>query len=398
LSDANCYELLGVSCRADIAEVKSAYRSLSKLHHPDVGGDASRQAALNLAKELLCDPVLRDAHDRRLRRIDPAFFREDEEGPQSVRPAPARRREAAAPNGPAAPSGKGPAPTPRKNRDGLRENVLRSAESLRERLRSEEAAKKAETAARFLKKRKDHMRLRSGAIAGCLVSLGACLIFKNPLPLLAAAACAYPLLVSLRLSLDGFEFSPDDLSENNIASVLGRYAEFRVNGAVNEKLAVWEKSKKHFEPGEFSFSAALPEKEMAVRLLLGFFGIGYVPRAFDPSARTLSFDDEDGLTLVRYRHRTGRPADIRFVRDLIAAAEREAASSGRAVAKLFLFSTAGFSENAKAECRSRGIAFYDAADFKEWLDGLRRRGFTGPRGDVFDALAKFDQVMGELRA
>jgi hypothetical protein len=380
MAEENCYEILGISSRADIAEVKRAYRRLSKLHHPDMGGEEQRQAALNLAKELLCDPVRRDAHDRLWKRVDPVFFGAEDDGPT-------RGREEDNPKRPAA----------KKQRDGLRRNVERSIEALRVRIYSEERSKKAETAERFRKKRRDRMLLRAGAMAACALSLISCLAFRSPIPLLAAAACAYPFVLGLRLSLDGFEFSPQDLSEGNIALVLERYVEFRVKGAVKEKLSLWERVKKHFEPNEFSFSAALPEKEMALRLLLGFFAIGYVPRGYDPSARILSFEDEECVTLVRYRHRAGRPSDIRYARDLLAEAAKESARSGKAAGNLFLFSTAGFSENAKAECRARGIRFYDAADFTQWLDELRQDGFRGPLGDVFDALAKFDRVLGRIR-
>lgn len=396
MADGNCYEILGLARRADVAEVKSAYRALSKRHHPDLGGDASLQARLNLAKEVLCDPVRRAAHDEELRRTDPAFFRDEADD----RDEPAAGREEAPAEGPiekpAAPVRR-PGPSPRGRRDGLKRNVESSIEALRDRLRSDLAAKKEETAERMRGKRRQRLVLRAGAICGAAASVIACAAFRSPVPLLAAGACAYPFLASLRLSLDGFEYSPYDLKGNALAPALERYAEFQACRAINEKLAVWEKARKHFEPGEFRFSATLPETEMAVRLLLGFFGIGYVPRGCEPSSRTLSFDDPGGIVLVRYRHREGRPTGIRYVRDAAAEAEGASALSGRPVSKVFLFSTAGFSRNAEAECRARGIAFYGAEDFKDWLDGLRLGGFYGPREDVFGALAAFDRVMGELR-
>ncbi|WP_189057628.1 J domain-containing protein [Longimycelium tulufanense] len=58
------YELLGVDRTASSAEIKSAYRSLAKVMHPDAGGTPGTFRLLREAYETLRDPRRRAAYDR----------------------------------------------------------------------------------------------------------------------------------------------------------------------------------------------------------------------------------------------------------------------------------------------------------------------------------------------
>jgi len=58
------YELLGVDRSASAAEIKSAYRSLAKVMHPDRGGTSGAFRMLQEAYETLSDPVRRAEYDR----------------------------------------------------------------------------------------------------------------------------------------------------------------------------------------------------------------------------------------------------------------------------------------------------------------------------------------------
>ena len=67
-SSFNCYELLGVSSSANNAELRKAFRKLSKRLHPDTTSLPSVEATRQFQKvceayDLLSDPVLRANYD-----------------------------------------------------------------------------------------------------------------------------------------------------------------------------------------------------------------------------------------------------------------------------------------------------------------------------------------------
>ena len=58
------YELLGVARTASTADIRTAYRALAKVMHPDAGGTAGTFQLLRQAYETLSDPALRADYDR----------------------------------------------------------------------------------------------------------------------------------------------------------------------------------------------------------------------------------------------------------------------------------------------------------------------------------------------
>lgn len=71
----NHYQVLGVDRLATAAQVRAAYRSLAKKHHPDVTGAGKGDAAFTavaLAYEVLGDPKSRAKYDAQLDAADRA--------------------------------------------------------------------------------------------------------------------------------------------------------------------------------------------------------------------------------------------------------------------------------------------------------------------------------------
>mmetsp|Transcript_26100 Transcript_26100/g.60227 ORF Transcript_26100/g.60227 Transcript_26100/m.60227 type:complete len:268 (-) Transcript_26100:284-1087(-) len=58
------YEVLGVAKNADLKEIKSAYKKLAVIHHPDKGGEIEKFKEIAAAFELLKDPERRASYDR----------------------------------------------------------------------------------------------------------------------------------------------------------------------------------------------------------------------------------------------------------------------------------------------------------------------------------------------
>ncbi|GAB3435282.1 J domain-containing protein [Actinophytocola sediminis] len=63
MHEVDYYELLGVPPGASATEIRSAYRTLAKVMHPDAGGTAGTFRLLREAYDTLSDPELRESYD-----------------------------------------------------------------------------------------------------------------------------------------------------------------------------------------------------------------------------------------------------------------------------------------------------------------------------------------------
>ncbi|MEJ2202274.1 MAG: DnaJ domain-containing protein, partial [Desulfuromonadaceae bacterium] len=67
----NCYDILGVDCKASTEEIKIAFRQLAKQWHPDLNPQLSRRGEqfthIHQAYRILCNPKERALHDAELK-------------------------------------------------------------------------------------------------------------------------------------------------------------------------------------------------------------------------------------------------------------------------------------------------------------------------------------------
>jgi curved DNA-binding protein CbpA len=59
----NCYDVLAVLPTASPQEIRTAYKQAGLRHHPDRGGSHEAQVRVNIAYEVLFNPIERQAHD-----------------------------------------------------------------------------------------------------------------------------------------------------------------------------------------------------------------------------------------------------------------------------------------------------------------------------------------------
>ena len=88
MDSSDHYLTLGLDRRCSEEQVRTAYRVLAKLHHPDVNGGSresiSRTQALNAAYEVLSDPARRAAYDRELAATKPVAAKRGRRGAKNI--------------------------------------------------------------------------------------------------------------------------------------------------------------------------------------------------------------------------------------------------------------------------------------------------------------------------
>lgn len=118
------------------------------------------------------------------------------------------------------------------------------------------------------------------------------------------------------------------------------------------------------------------EEQVARRIAVTFFLMGYLPIQYDGQTRILVFSDGDENITIRFRHRAGNPTNISYVRDMAKVMLTNHSPRG------YLFCTPGLSQNASIYAQTNGITWYSLETMNEWIDNVLSSGYSGPKGDI----------------
>lgn len=379
----NYYLVLNVPADADAEEIKGAYRKLSKLCHPDLGGQADAQARLNEAYDTLSKPLARKDHDRYWRSRTPPFFRGAD---QEIRAKAEDRRPR-----------DGPFPSGAQSRVDIKENFKVAFKKLRADTQSDYEQKRPRFLAYFLRARKEML----GRVILCGLALPLSIVLSflagNVLPLSIAGVFIYFAFPFRKRDFEGFSYSLMDLRSHELEALVNGFMRFKISGEIRVKENLWNGVEDLLNPRSFTFVPSSSERNMALLLALGFFCEGYKPLELLAAERILVFEGDVGIILVRYRHRGGSPTNVDYVRDFAAQQDGVKALYGKGLERSYFFSSPGFSRNARAECEKQGVHCYDLEEFQDWLAELRRVAFLGPRDDLFQSLERLHGIVSQLR-
>lgn len=375
----NCYNVLGVSSTAGPDEIRTAYRRMSLKTHPDsAGGTHEGQVRVNLAYEVLSDPVLRQAHDFHWVKASATAKPKTE----SVQGAP--RTSTAQPRRP-------PQAEPKAHRESSSSSVEELFKRVKERIDIESTkiwANREEkinsTTKAYEQRYQDGLRNRRW---GFVVSVGLTIaalgqFVKGPILWIAAVtAWVYFLIVAQGIQIGSCRVSFSDQEwRSKLRSCAAedidatcRKEEARLNDYLGHVAALGQLA---------SRSSTLDDSEehIARRITAALFLMGYIPTQYDRQSRVLVFADGDEKLVVRFRHRSGIPTNISYVERMVSAMNVFGARKG------LLFCTPGLSDNAALLAERSGIKSYSLSRMNDWISSVLSSRYAGPPGDIFSSL------------
>ncbi len=365
----NCYKILEIDSNASPESIRFAYKKASLAHHPDKGGSHEDQVNINLAYSILSDPIQRHSHDTFWK-----VFSYSETKPYTGQVKYTPGKESPVP----------PTQTsanPSQILRGLKQRIFQEIETEKKRI-LEDLDNRIQNARGEINKVLSKKRQEAIWLMFLTAAFGyAAIYFEFQCIWIPVAYWIWILLSSIfgvkveshRISI--LNFSSKKL--NNYAEKIAKESCEKDIGGLEQYISILAYiSELLARPSTFDDS----EDQVARRLAVSFFLMGYIPSYYERESRILKFVDGESNFLVRFRHRSGIPTNIKYVEKLVDLMESYDAIRG------FVFCSPGLSGNAAVYAEENNIKWYTLETMNSWIEGVLISDHSGPQGNILQHL------------
>ncbi len=383
----NCYEVLSVSPKANPQEIKVAFRAASKKSHPDLGGSEEAQKKVNIAYEVLSDPVQKISHDTHWG----VFSKKGSSKSKKTKKSYRKEKKSANTNHQA-----------HREKKYYGEDYLSSFKTRF----FEELEEEKDQLKFFLEKRvKEYQKRFVKDFHEGKKSIAKSFLYGTAFTV-AGYYTAFPLLY-LGTAFNTFAFFSNLYgvevnrrrfsifnykSKENIFLYAKQSAEEDTKDEIENLDKGWEKiaflSSLLLRESGFDDS----EEQVARRITATLFLMGYIPSEYYRDSRILVFSDGKDKLVVRFRHRAGQATNINYVEKLYQTMKFLKTTKG------FIFCSPGLSGNASKYAKRAGVKDYSLEMMNEWIENVLVSDYDGPEGKIIDSLDVLNKFIGRISA
>src|SRR5215813_433718 len=372
--DFNCYKELEISPAASPQDIRRARNEASWRYHPDHGGSHEAQVRINIAYQVLSNPITRQSHDIYWRIIEPGHF------DSTLRS-----------NGNAQTEATESEPTARcEPLEGFRRRVFIEVENQKAKIWRDLKNRSQKIEANLLVKYSNQCR-RALITFVALVAVSVLALQYSELWVGAfvLACICLSTLAPIKIGNRGFSvIDPGsvyklqehayELAKQSCAADMKKVQSYISSLASLSQIL--------FRPSTLDDS----EEHVARRLTVSFFLMGYIPVLFDSQYKTITLSDGDEMIMARFSHRAGRPIDITCVESLVGLMGEQGISCG------FLFCSSGLSGDADDYAREKNVVWHQLESMNEWIDQVLVSGYSGPTGEVLASIDNLQKFIGHI--
>jgi DnaJ domain len=370
----NCYKELEISPAASPQDIRRARNEASSRHHPDHGGSHNAQVRINIAYQVLSNPITRQSHDIYWRIFEPGRF-------DSTTETNGNTQTKATESG---------SPARCEPLGGFRRRVYSEVEKQKEKIWRDLKKRAQKNEADFLLKYSNQCR-RALLTFIALIAVSVLAFQYSEFWVVASVLACFCLSMLAPIKIENRGFSIIDPSavyniQEHAYEIAKQSCVVDMKKVENYISSLAFMSEILFRPSTLDDS----EEHVARRLTVSFFLMGYIPVLFDSQHRTLTFSDGGEMIMARFRHRAGRPIHITYVEKLVRLMTEQGISRG------FLFCSSGLSVDADNYAREKKVFWRQLESMNEWIDQVLRSGYSGPTGEVLPSIDNLQKFIGRI--